>query len=409
MRICILTTSTTTHRMGGTEVHAESLAAEAARQGHSVFVITSAGGDGAAEEIKDGYTVIYLPGTNHNMSRRDAAAWWAASACRTAEICASERIDVVWAENFSGLSYAGLPAERRRPVVSIVQGLAVRGEVASNFNRISTAGELLYFLTRYTAQTVFYYIPRFRAMVRNSDLLIAVSRETAQALAAEFPSSAAKTKVIFDPVDTLAFRPDPQLRESSRRQLGLGPENLCVLMSGVIHKQKGMHLGLEAFSGLTAGFPLARLIVAGDGPQLADLKKAAAEAGLEDRVIFCGRKENREMPAIYNAADVYLNPTLRLEGLGIVNAEAMACGLPCVVSLIGGTGSTIEDGVSGRFVKPGDREGLKNSLAALLRDAGMRERMATSARAKALRDFDLKKNLAAYVAASLELLEKRGL
>lgn len=404
MRICILSTATTAHQMGGTEVHAESLAAEAARQGHTVFVLTTAHPDGRRTEQKAGYTVNYLQGTSHRMSRREAPAWWKASAAAASGLCTAQKIDVVWAENFAGLSYAALPPAGRRPVISVVQGLAVRGEIASNFSRVSTPGELLYFLTRYAAQTAFYYIPRFRSMVRNSDLLIGVSNETALALAEEFPESAAKTKVIFNPVDTVLFRPDPGLREETRKRLGLTPGNTAILMSGVIHKQKGMHIGLEAFSSLTARFPEAKLLVIGDGPQRRELETASA--GLAGRVVFCGQKHNPEMPAYYNAADIYLNPTTRLEGLPVVMAEALACGLPCVVSRIGGTGSTIEHGKSGFFVEPGDAEDIRTRLESLLKDAGLRRSLSGAARDKALKDFDLKKNLAEYVSASRGLAKK---
>ena len=387
-------------------MHAEALAAEAARQGHTVFLVTTAHPEGLETELKDGYTVRYLQGTRHTMSRRESPAWWLASSKQTAKLCAAENIDVVWGENFSGISYAAIPRERRRPVISIVQGLAIRGEIASNFSRVSTPGELLYFLTRYAAQTLFYYIPRFRAMVRNSDLLVGVSRETAEALSREFPGSAAKTKVIFNPVDTDLFCPDPALRGKARLQLGLAQGTMAILMSGVVHKQKGMHHGLAAFLEIAGDFPESKLFIVGGGPQLEDLKATASGAGLAGRVIFCGPKRNSEMPAYYNAADIYLNPTLRLEGLPVVIAEAMACGLPCVVSRTGGTGSTIEDGKSGFFVKPGETEGFKSRLSELLKDAGLRGRLASEARAKAVKDLDLKTNLAAYVAASHELLEK---
>lgn len=387
-------------------MHAEALAAEAARQGHTVFLVTTAHPEGLETERKDGYTLRYLQGTRHTMSRRESPAWWLASSEQTAKLCAAEHIDVVWGENFSGIAYAAIPRERRRPVISVVQGLAIRGEIASNFSRVSTPGELLYFFTRYAAQTLFYYIPRFRAMVRNSDLLVGVSRETAEALSREFPGSAAKTKVIFNPVDTDFFCPDPALRGKARLQLGLAQGTMAILMSGVVHKQKGMHHGLAAFLEIAGHFPETKLLIVGGGPQLEDLKATASGAGLADRVIFCGPKRNSEMPAYYNAADIYLNPTLRLEGLPVVIAEAMACGLPCVVSRTGGTGSTIEDGKSGFFVKPGEIEGFKSRLSELIKDAGLRGRLASEARAKAVKDFDLKTNLAAYVAASHELLEK---
>jgi len=403
MRIVLLSTSTTLHQPGGTEVHAETLARLAAARGHEVFLLTSAHPAGLAGEHKDGYTVIYLAGTSYHMSRKDSRAWWTASAARTAELCETKQIDVVWAENFSGLSYAALPRTARKPVISIVNGLAVRGEIASNFGRVESAGELLYFLTRYAAQTVFYYIPRFRAMVRDSDLLVGISRETAEALEREFPGSSAKTAVIFNPVDTCLFRPDPELRKQARARLGIKDGEQALLMTGVIHKQKGVHIGLEAFRSLSRDFPQARLLIVGAGPELPALKAAAGSAGLESRTLFHGTCPNSEMPFYYNASDIFLNPTLRQEGLGIVTVEAMACGLPVVVSRIGGTASTIDDGHSGFFVNPGDAASLAEKAGALLKAPALAAAMGAAGREKAVRDFS-ENNIGDYIRVSRELI-----
>lgn len=404
MRICLLTTSTTTHMMGGTEVQAETLAAEAARQGHKVFVLTTAHPDGIKTERKSGYEVVYLDGTSHTMSRRTAPAWWKASAEAAAALCASEKVDIVWAENFAGLAYAAIPPSRRRPVVSIVNGLAVRGEIASNFNRISSFSEAFTFFTRYAAQTVLYYIPRFRALVRDSDLLVGVSNETVEALEMEFPGSAKKAVAILNPVDTGFFRPDPGLRKSGRERLGFVNDEVVLLMSGVLHKQKGMHLGLKVFAGLTAQFPAARLVITGDGPEKARLQELSVELGLSGSVTFCGMVPNPEMPVYYNLADIYLNPTLRIEGLPMVIIEAMACGLPGVVARIGGTGSSIEDGVSGFFCRPGDLRGLTDRLGQLLSDASLRARLGAGALKRAEETFAKETVLRRYIAESEKLL-----
>lgn len=406
MRICLIATSTTVHRMGGTEVQAEALASEAARQGHSVFMLTSAHPRGLAAETRDGYTVTYIPDTHFSMSRGWTKRWETGLPLAAAALREKEKIDVFWAENFSGLPYAAIPAEKRAPLISIANGLAFRGEVASVFNAVSGAGDLLHFFTRYAGQALFYYLPWFRSMARDSDLIAAVSRETETALNREFPLSRGKTVVVYNPVDCGLFRPEAALRDYTRAAFGFSPSDLVVLMAGVLHRQKGLHLGLRSFSALAARFPSARLLIAGDGPQRGELEKAAA--ALPGRVLFCGLKRNGEMPACYNAADVFLNPTLRGEGLGLVNAEAMACGLPCVVSRTGGTGSTIDDGLSGYFTGPGDERETAERLSALLSDRDLRLAMGKAGREKALKVFERSAVVKRYVSASMELLADRA-
>lgn len=406
MRICLLTTSTTVHQAGGTEVQAGTLAAEAARQGHTVFVLTSAHPEGTARESRDGYTTVYIPGTHFSMSRRWERRWRELSPAAAAALRSEEGIDVFWAENFAGLPYAALPRAERAPVIAIANGLAVKGEIASVFSGVSGPAGLAWFLTRYAAQLLFSYLPWYRALARDSDLIAAVSRETAAALEAELPASRGKIEVVYNPVDCALFRPDAALRAAARRELGLEPEQPAVLMSGVLHRQKGMHLGLEAFSALAGEFPAARLLIAGDGPERASLGRAALAGGLAGRVIFCGARRNAEMPGLYNAADVYLNPTLRGEGLGMVNIEAMACGVPCVSSLSGGTGSTIDDGVSGYFAARGDAAALAARLRPLLADAALRAGMGRAGREKALKVFEKSVTVGRYLAASERLLNR---
>jgi glycosyltransferase involved in cell wall biosynthesis len=280
----------------------------------------------------------------------------------------------------------------------------VRGEVISNFNRISSAGELLYFLTRYAAQTLFYYIPRFRALVRDSDLLVGVSNETVAALEAEYPGSGKKAVVILNPADTERFKPDLELRRAGRGRFGLPSGAVAVLMSGVLHKQKGIHLGLLAFAQLAARFPQTRMIIAGDGPEKEPLTALAGKLGIASKVIFSGPVPNAEMPLYYNSADIYLNPTLRMEGLPLVLIEAMACGLPVITSKIGGTGSSIEDGKSGFFTRPGDIAGLATTLEQLLGDQVLRSRLGADARRRAAEVFNKEVITRRYIEVSSTLV-----
>ncbi len=406
MRICLLTTSTTVHQMGGTEVQAETLAKEAAKLGHSVFILTSAHPAGPQRENNGTYTAVYIPDTHFSMSRPWVKRWEQELPKAAAALREKEKIDVFWAENFSGLPYAAIPSEKRAPLISIANGLAFRGEIASAFNGVSGIGGLFHFFTRYAGQALFYHLPRFRALARDSDLIAAVSRETEAALNTEFPASKGKTFVVYNPVDCALFKADASLRAQARAELGFAASDLVILMAGVLHRQKGIHLGLKAFSAIAEKFPSTRLLIAGDGPQRAELEKAAAT--LRRRVIFCGTKGNAEMPACYNAADIYLNPTLRGEGLGLVNIEAMACGLPCVISKAGGTGSTIDEGLSGYFTAPGNVPETEARLSALLSDGKLRLEMGTAGRKKALKVFEISTVVKRYVSASLELLAKRA-
>lgn len=387
-------------------MHAEALAAEAARQGHEVLLVTSAHPAGLGTEKKNGYTVIYITGTDFSMSRSAARLWWEKSVSALTELWKDQRFDVVWAENNAARAYAALPRDQRAPVISIITG-TILGGILSNFNRLSTLRELLHFLTKYPAQLVLYTIPWFRATVKYSDMLAAVSPQTALALASEFPSSRAKTEVILNHMDTDVFRPDRGLRAAVREKLGLDGGKTVVMMTGILHKQKGLMTGLMCFADVSEKHPELRLLIVGDGPERENLEAAAAARGVTGKTIFCGKQKNGAMPGYYNAADIYLNPTLRHEGLPLVMLEAMSCGLPSVVSKIGGTAATIDDTVSGFFVKPGNTAELTEKLNLLAGDPELRDRLGNNARKKAVTVFDRTKILGQYVSASLRLISLR--
>lgn len=124
------------------------------------------------------------------------------------------------------------------------------------------------------------------------------------------------------------------------------------------------------------------LLIAGDGPLRGALERAAAEAGVGDRVALLGQVP--DLRPFYHAAAVFALPSVaRSEAFGIVQLEAMACGLPVVnTALDTGVPFVAPDGVSGLTVPPGDADALAGALARLLDDAALRERLGRGGRAR---------------------------
>lgn len=126
----------------------------------------------------------------------------------------------------------------------------------------------------------------------------------------------------------------------------------------------------------------ARLLVAGNGPMADELRALAASLGVEDRVTMLGPVP--DLRPFYHAADVFALPAVaRSEAFGIVQMEAMACGVPVVnTSLDTGVPFVSPDGVTGLTVPPGDADALAAALSALLDDAALRRRMGEAGRAR---------------------------
>ena len=229
-----------------------------------------------------------------------------------------------------------------------------------------------------------------------ADAVVAVSRAAADRHVSCGAVRSAKLRVIPNGVDTTAFRPDLERRARVRRELGLQSEFVW-LATGRLMWKKDYPTLLRAFASL----PNATLLIAGAGPQEAELKRMAAELGANAR--FLGRVD--DMPALMNAADALALSSV-VEGLPMALLEAASSGLPAVATDAGGVREVLGEGEAGFVVPPGDPAALAAAierLAAL--PADQRAHMSASARAIALARFDLSVVVAQWEAAYRELLE----
>ena len=121
-------------------------------------------------------------------------------------------------------------------------------------------------------------------------------------------------------------------------------------------------------------------------------------------VELLGRVGHGEMPALMARADVFVFPSL-FEGSAVVTYEALACGLPCIVTAA--AGSVARDGVEGLVVPAGDADSLAAAMALLGDDASLRARMAQAARARAL-EFDWPRYHQALQGVVARLIEPGG-
>lgn len=139
----------------------------------------------------------------------------------------------------------------------------------------------------------------------------------------------AQFTVIRNCIDTVRFQYDECLRRQTRHALGVGEETLVFGAVGRMDQQKNPVFQVEILSSLLAHSVDAMLVLAGSGPEEGRTRQRAAELGVSDRVFFVGATTRAEN--FYNALDLFSMPST-FEGFGITVLEAMACGLPCLVS-----------------------------------------------------------------------------
>jgi phosphatidylinositol alpha-1,6-mannosyltransferase len=137
---------------------------------------------------------------------------------------------------------------------------------------------------------------------------------------------------------------------------------------------KGHDQLLEAWPAVRRRVPGAQLWIVGDGDDRARLEGIARDAGIGEAVRFLGRVDDRELGDLYRRAGLLAMPS-RQEGFGLVYAEALWHGLPCVGSTADAAGEVIADGETGLLVPYGDSAALGHAVASLLADPERRRRM----------------------------------
>lgn len=164
------------------------------------------------------------------------------------------------------------------------------------------------------------------------------------------------------------------------------PDGKIILCVQRIDPKSGHEQLIRAMPRVLEDVPDAHLVFVGghsmsnrlskDRERLAqEVKRLVTSLQLQDRVHFLGNIDYHEMPAVYNAADAVALCS-RNEGFGLSLTEAMACGRPVIGTRTGGIGIQIEHGGNGYLVDVGDVPATAESLATILRDEGLRERMA---------------------------------
>ncbi|MGH9928225.1 MAG: glycosyltransferase family 4 protein [Pyrinomonadaceae bacterium] len=135
-------------------------------------------------------------------------------------------------------------------------------------------------------------------------------------------------------------------------------------------------------------FPQAELWIVGEGAGRSQLESLAKSLGVDGAVKFTGQVPDVELEAIYRASDLYAMPS-RGEGFGLVFAEAMAVGLPCIASKLDAGSEVVVNGETGILVDPANLDELFQAIKELLGDKDLRARMGQAGLRRATEIFSL--------------------
>ena len=301
------------HHTGGLGVHSFEIVRELGRLGHRVTFLTPfAGPFTPVEGVTFRHPSEERPGTEPEYP----PAYWSGSSAESPFLDATDGynawvaqlrdlgpVDVVHVHDWFGTVGAAALARRlRRPLVMTVHSTEFDRSLGHPWEHI---------------------VGREQTGIDAATIVIAVSRHLRQQLIDRYRAAPAKVRVIYN-----AVRPGPRLER-------IDPTKRIVLYVGRLAVMKGVDTFLRAAARAAAAVPDVLFVIAGEGPEYPRLVELAARLGIGERVMFLGKVSDEEREILLAGSSVFVLPSV-VEPFGIAALEAMAAGVPTIVSRTSG-------------------------------------------------------------------------
>jgi len=203
-----------------------------------------------------------------------------------------------------------------------------------------------------------------------------VSRSVMQFYRRRVGLPADKCVVVPNGIDLTAYQTLPDRLQARARWLA-APSEPVIGTIARLDPQKGLPVLLHAFRTLTRRWPRAALLIAGTGPERDPLERLAVKLGIADHVHMLGFQQ--DVRPVLAALDVFVLPS-RWEGFGLATLEAMAAGLPVVVTNVPGSRDLVQHEQTGLVVPPNDSDALAQAIARCLSHAELAAQLGRQAR-----------------------------
>ncbi|MFC2015316.1 glycosyltransferase family 4 protein [Chloroflexota bacterium] len=271
------------------------------------------------------------------------------------------------------------PRALRRAGVDLLHGMALVGPMAASCPFVVTIHDLSFIrypqnfqgLKRRYLQTL------TKLSVRRARRVIAISENTKRDIVQYYGIEPTKVDMIHYGLDSM-FQPlPPEQIERFRSEKGLPPS--FVLFVGTLEPRKNVARLIKAYAQLPQDRP-PLVLVGGKGWLYDEIFAGVRSVGLDDEVLFAGYVPADQLPYWYNAADLFVYPSL-YEGFGLPPLEAMACGTPVITSSVSSLPEVV--GRAGLLVDPVDTEALAAAMLRALGDPDGRAEMAAAGLARA--------------------------
>ncbi len=234
-----------------------------------------------------------------------------------------------------------------------------------------------------------YRISGEKQVMAAADKIIAATPAEREQLEKLYRMDAARIVTIPPGVETARFYPINA--DEAKEAIELTCKKRMLLFVGRIEPLKGLQNLIRALATIREQGHCTRdcycLVVIGGEPdsspesmsaEMRKVKKLCSDLGMDDLVLFLGKRAQETLPYYYSAADMLIMPSY-YESFGMVALEAMACGTPVIASQVGGLPYLVQDGKTGFVVPGGDPDALVEPLNRLMNDEALREKMGNEA------------------------------
>lgn len=383
LRVLMVSRSLPCHVAGGLEFHVVDLAKGLAREGAEVEILSTPAPPGYWEELRGAGVALHAvdgcaPGVySLGYFRRVGAA--------IRRLHSEKPYDIIHGHEFAfGFERFDSPMGGAKIVLSVHGTITTETPLHRDVFPSLSAGRKAWALARFGRRWL--YAPAWRRALRRADRLLVDSEFTGGELARIDPALGAKTRLIPLGAELAGL---PEIAQAdARAELGWpqGDGAPPILLTiGRLEWQKGQELALRALASLRE-LPW-RYFIAGAGREAERLQRLAGELGLQDRVEFMGRIDDRRKALALAAADLFVWPERTHPAFGLAGAEAMLMNTPVLATRRGAIPELV-DARSGWLFDPSGPEALAEALAPLLKSPQMLRAPCEGLRERALAKFD---------------------
>ena len=171
-----------------------------------------------------------------------------------------------------------------------------------------------------------------------------------------------------------------------RRQYAMDNEKIILFMGRLVY-EKGIQNLIAAMPKVLANYHDAKLVIAGKGGMLDELKAQVDYLGINNKVYFTGYLNSKQVPKMYKCADIAVFPST-YEPFGVVALEGMLSGNPIVVSDVGGLNEIVDHRVNGMKSYAGNANSIADSILTLLFDQQLCSNIVKNAKAKVRNEYN---------------------